>query len=306
MRAHILATLLGSTIALAAATAHASAPTSPAGAPTGGQAKVPDGDQAGVVVTGEATLQPALIAQLETWLSHHGHALVASPLDPESTSTLIDCFVIADETCARGVVDNHSKAQTIVYARVDATPNEDGEGGRDVTLVAYWVQKGAKPIVERRLCEHCTDQALRSSTDDLMAALIAVRSSHDPSKAASLRIGDAGAGDDAVLVPPPAADPEHDSATSRPAWLVPAIVVGSGAALAITGGILIAIDQNPDPHGPQQPTYRDTAAGGVALVSVGVAAAAVGAYLWWRTGSHGAPVAAATHDSAVVGWAGRF
>jgi len=67
------------------------------------------GGDIGVVVTGEATMQPQLAAQLEGWLRQHGHQLIASPLPPEAVNTLIDCFVIEDENCARGVIDKRAQ-----------------------------------------------------------------------------------------------------------------------------------------------------------------------------------------------------
>src|SRR5690242_12538281 len=76
-----------------------------------------DGAAAGVVVTGEATLQPQLVAQLEGWLREHGHPLVSSALEPDAINTLIDCFVIEDQSCARSLVEKRSKAATIVFAR---------------------------------------------------------------------------------------------------------------------------------------------------------------------------------------------
>ena len=42
----------------------------------------------GVVVVGEATMQPQLAAQLESWLRQHGHSLVPAPLPPDAINTM--------------------------------------------------------------------------------------------------------------------------------------------------------------------------------------------------------------------------
>src|SRR5690348_10645814 len=85
-------------------------------------------DEVGVVVTGEATLQPPLAASLEGWLREHGHKLVSSPLEADAINALIDCFVLEDLGCARGVIERRSKSQTIVFARVEVASGGQGMG----------------------------------------------------------------------------------------------------------------------------------------------------------------------------------
>lgn len=259
-------------IALTAATAHA--------------------NDVGVVVTGEATLQPPLSASLESWLRHHGHKLVSSPLEADATNALIDCFVLEDLGCARTVIERRAKAGAIVYARIEVTPG--GEGMGDVTLVGYWLQKGHEPVGERRTCPHCNAEQLANTAEDLMTALAA----EPPPPAA----------DAPKAAPAPAPVVETHAGTSdiaRPVTL-PKIVVGAGVALAITGVALVAIDSPPSKTGVQQPTYTSYKTPGYALLGTGVAVAAVGAFWWYRSGHNSAPVAAITPDGAVVGWSGRF
>src|SRR5512139_2546500 len=124
----------------------------------------------GVVVVGEVTMQPQLAAQLEGWLRQHGHQLVPAPLPPDAINTLTDCFVIEDEGCARKVIEKRSKTQAVVFARIDLKADS---ADKTVTLTAYWFDKGHDPIAERRFCERCTDVTLRSTADELMAALTA-------------------------------------------------------------------------------------------------------------------------------------
>lgn len=246
----------------------------------------------GVVVTGEATLQPQLSAQLESWLSRRGHSVVVSPLEPDAINTLIDCFVIGDLNCARAVVEKRTKARSVVYVRV-ATAADESDGSRDISIVGYWLQKGHETIGERRNCQRCTEADMRVAADDLMHALAAEPpvGSHVPTPETSSKAG------------------ATDVRAARQSRLVPGIVIGSGAALAITGGILIAIDQDQADlatTGAQPANFRETATAGVICLGVGLAAMAVGGVLWFHDSRSSVPVAAVTSDTAVIGWAGRF
>jgi len=104
----------------------------------------------------------------------------------------------------------------------------------------------------------------------------------------------------------PAPAPAAVVVEGPPQDYVPYAVIGVGGAVLVTGLVLIALDQSPDPHGAQAMTLRDTETAGIVLSLVGVAAAGAGGYLWWRDHHGGAPVAAVTHDAALVGWSGRF
>ncbi|HUJ58128.1 MAG TPA: hypothetical protein VLX92_06540 [Kofleriaceae bacterium] len=241
----------------------------------------------GVVVTGEATLQPGLAAALETWLREHGHRLESSPLEPDATNTLIDCFVLEDLNCARGVIDRRAKSQAVVFARVEVTQTADG--GRDITIIGYWLEKGHDAIAERRTCSKCAGDKLDTTTDDLMTALAAEPPAPAPN-----------------ATPGPTPVPPRPIEISRPSRLVPEVVIGGGAALAITGIVLIAVDKKPSATGVQKATYTSTAPPGYGLVIAGGLAIGTGIYLWLRQGSSSAPVAAVSRDGAVVGWSGRF
>ena len=247
-------------------------------------------DNVGVVVTGEATLQPQVRAGIEMWLRDHGHMLVASPLLPDATNKLIDCFVIEDAACAKAVVEQ-STAPAIVFARVDVT--DTSRSGRDFALAGTWLVKGANPVTVRRTCHHCTEEGMRETLVALLGSLVA-----DPPPAPA---------------PPPPAPPAAPSPApaavvveAPPPDYVPYAVIGAGGVVLVTGLVLIALDQSPDPHGAQSMTLRDTGTAGIVLSLAGVAAAGAGGYLWWRDRHGGAPVAAVTHDAALVGWSGRF
>src|SRR5438445_3323769 len=83
-------------------------------------------EQVGVVVTGEATLQPQVASELEVWLHTRGRTVEPAALEPSAINTLIDCFVLEDLSCARGLIDKRSKAPSVVFARIDQDRDEGG------------------------------------------------------------------------------------------------------------------------------------------------------------------------------------
>jgi hypothetical protein len=243
-------------------------------------------ERVGVVVTGEATVQPQVAAQLERWLHDHGREVVPGPLEPEAINTLIDCFVLEDLGCARGVVDTRSKSRAVVFTRAETTQNPDGT--RDIAITGYWFQKDHDALAERRVCTKCNDGTLHATVDELMLALV-----HEP--------------------PPPmpgykpaaaVAEEPSSEGSSMPKW-APLGLMAAGAGIFVAGGIMITIDQDLDPKGKQSPDIRDTATGGVVLAVTGAAAAGVGYYLW-RKQQRSTPIAAVSSDGGYVGWAGRF
>ncbi len=254
-------------------------------------------EKVGIVVTGEANLQPQITSQLERWLHDRGRTLTPGALEPDAINTLIDCFVLEDLGCARGVVDARAKSRALIYARVEQTPNADGT--RNISVTGYWFQKSAEPIAERRVCNQCTDAKLLATVDELMLAL-----AHTPP---------VGTGAPAVAAIPPtetatsASEPtetESDEGGSR--RLLPYGLMGAGAVALLGGVVMLAMDEDPDPADTTNPTYRDTGTTGVILGAAGAAALGVGIYLWFSDKGGSRPVAAVSSDGAVVGWAGRF
>lgn len=245
----------------------------------------------GIVVTGEATLQPQLASQLERWLHDRGRTYVPGALEPEAISTLIDCFVLEDLSCARGVVENRATSRSLVYARVEQDNNPDGT--RNITVTGTWFQKGHETIAERRVCTQCTDQNLFATVDELMLALVAAPPL--PTGAATTPTAPT-----TVL---PVSGTREDTTRSR---LLPYSLIGVGGLAAVSGLVMIGIDEDPDPTGQQSPTYRDTATMGTVLGLAGAAAVGVGVYLWLTDKPRSQPVAAISSDGAYVGWAGSF
>ncbi|MBA2540636.1 MAG: PEGA domain-containing protein [Deltaproteobacteria bacterium] len=294
----------------------------------------------GVVVAGEATMQPQLVRQIEGWLKKHGHTLVAVALPSDAIATLVDCFVIEDEACARGVIEKRGRAQSIVFARVDVQAGGDIE--KTVTVTAYWFEKGAKAGSARRFCERCSDATLRTTADDLMASLAKViPRSNGKVKITSNPIGatcdidgkavgstpfegDVPEGSHEITVTRERHRTETRTVTvkagettdvevalsvvetsGKPSRTLPIITIGTGAALILTGVVMLAIDEDKGPDEP--PEISNTAPLGVGL-AIGGALAVGGGMLWYRmTGkTESRPVAAIAHGSAYIGWLGRF
>src|SRR5436305_2530610 len=233
-------------------------------------------EDAGVVVTGEATLQPQLAAQLEGWLRGHGHRLVASPLDPDAINTLIDCFVLNDESCARNVIDRASRSPTVIYARITVSPSDDGT--RDITLVGYWLHKNQMhAVADRRMCEKCSEKQLRGTADELMVSLEHPATPDDPTSDHGPQTSGSG-----VTAGSGVRGPKSE--------VLQLVLIGGGAATALAGISMIALgEQRPARTGDQPATYRDYAPPGYALGALGLAAVGAGVYLWLHEGASSAP-----------------
>jgi PEGA domain len=313
--------LLASVIALSAAFA------SPARA----------GGDVGVIVTGEGSIQPQLAAQISDWLSRHGHTVVASPLPADAIPLLVDCFVMEKLACARNIVETRAKSASVVFARVD-TESDPDNGARNVTLTAYWFAKGHDAVGERRTCERCTAQALRTTADEVMKKLVG-RDGH-----VKLRSTPPGAriviDGQAIGVTPLDWDLSPGKHTIRMDMQGPGLVPASrevvvvsdrtelvdlslippaertwlrraqvsmmigGGALLLAGGVMIAIDQDAVPEAP--PRIRNSGPPGLALAITGAVVGGAG-YWWFRSSRKSSlPVAMITSDTAYVGWSGRF
>src|SRR5450432_1735706 len=124
-----------------------------------------DDDVVGVVVIGDANLQPRVTAYLEHWLETHSHSVVASPLSADAINTITNCLVLDDQKCALGVVDALSKSESVLFARTEVGKN------KSIVINAFWFSKGHEVIGERRGCEHCIGDAWHVAADQMMEAL---------------------------------------------------------------------------------------------------------------------------------------
>jgi hypothetical protein len=233
----------------------------------------------------------------------------------------------------------------VVYARLD-TKNNASNGTRDVTLTAYWFDKGHDAVAERKTCQRCTDQSLRTTADDIMKKLVGggavghVKLKSAPPGARITIDGQAigvtpldwdlpsgkhtivmdktdrkpasrdivVASDRTELLVMTLVPSGHDDTgdDGQLPRFVPIGVLAAGGLLLGTGIVLIAIDEDPVPSAP--PKIYDTGTTGAMLAVGGALVGGVGAYLLWFRSPKTAstPVAAFTSDSAYVGWLGRF
>jgi hypothetical protein len=290
-----------------------------------------------VVVTGDATLAAPTTAQIGTWLRGHGRAPGAA-LDDDATKTLVNCFVIDDHSCARGVVDKRSSSDEVVYAlveRVHARPTT-------ITITMFWLVKSHEPVGEHRACEDCSEDVMRGKIDvlldDLSSAAMTARGRikvHSKPEGMTVlldneRIGvtpierelPAGphtivltrrghrVGDRDVTVQAnenaeisiPVTDVEPPP--SDDPRLAAGLALGIGAVALGTGAALYATSETDD---GSKPTYRDTKSFGIAVGASGIALLAVGAYLWLHHGSSdSSPTASLDAHGGTVGWARAF
>jgi PEGA domain len=98
--------------------------------------------------------------------------------------------------------------------------------------------------------------------------------------------------------------PVVDGGTSR---LVPKLAVGVGAVAIAAGVLWLVYDEDPDPQGPQQPTYHNTSRYGYISLAAGLTTAGVGLYFWLRPDGTSAPtVTPLRGGGASAGWLWRF
>jgi hypothetical protein len=245
-------------------------------------ARSADARSVGVVVTGEEIMQSPLRAQLELWLRGHGHEPVASPFEPNAINQLVDCFVIEDKACAQKVVEQHAKADAILYARIEVVSNGTS---RDVIMTMHWFLKGKDPTAERKVCSGCSDDAMRQAADEMITALVPVEAVKIVAPPPPVRI---------VVVAP------------RASRMGPAIAVGTGVAALIAGGVLYATSETDD---GSKPTYRDTKPLGIGLAIGGAVAIGIGVVLMLREGparEPSGPAVAITPHGGFIGWTSRF
>jgi hypothetical protein len=259
----------------------------------------------GVVVTGDAKLQAPLAATLEGWLRTHNHEPFASPLDADAINTIVDCMVIEDQSCARTIIDKRAKSDAVVFARIDSSPAK--KAGQNITITAYWFVRGHDATAERRVCEHCTSDGMRTTAESIMKALSAVAETQKPS-AESEPVESPPAPAPAPTAPAPPPTPQV-LVVQRPPSEAPdpdrTLPIAIGAAGVVALGTSIGLMMHADDG--SAPTYRDTKPAGVVVGIAALGLIGFDVYLWLRP-SHPerGPIAIATRDAAIIGWGGRF
>jgi hypothetical protein len=120
----------------------------------------------GLLVTGEYLKGPTQ-TQAEKWLRAQGQEAVTNALPNDATKTLLDCFVLDDPKCSKGIIDARATTKSFVSIRIDIVSKKD----KDVRLTVDWFVKGHNPVTARRTCESCTESALRTTIDAMLLDL---------------------------------------------------------------------------------------------------------------------------------------
>jgi hypothetical protein len=248
-------------------------------------------------------------------------------------------MAMADMACARGVIEKRSGSTIVVVIVAQASGSKTR---REVQLSAYWITKKHDVVSLQRMCNHCKDDALPKTVDELMSDLsklvpamtAKVEISSTPPGLLALVDGQA-AGMTPIeheVTPGP-----HEVALARngkilekrsvtigagdstrvsfvapiekPQLVVihhsrtlPAIMLGLGVAAGAAGSVMIV---KGGPTGESM-YYRNYRTPGIGIAAGGGALALAGVILLLRGDSKEMPVATVTRDGAVVGWARSF
>lgn len=293
----------------------------------------------GVVVTGDAQLQVTLASQIEAWLRAHGHT-VAGALPPDAQSSLLNCMVIDDSACARGIVDTRAKSDSIVYGEVRAPRTRSSNA---TTLTVYWLVKGKEPVGMKRACEDCTPDLLDSTLDEMLTTVVGASelargrlALHSRPEGLTVMLDNEKVGITPLEREVPAGkhtivlmsrnrkvgertlriEPEVtaeitvpvtmpiEPVAHRPSRLVPGFTLAVGGAAVVAGAILYFTSDVDD---GSKPRYTDRRPAGIGVAAGGVVLAALGTYLWLRTSSSdSAPVVSFDAKGGTLGWAHAF
>ena len=290
----------------------------------------------GVVVAGEPTLQDKVRARVETWIQQHGFAVVDKPLSADAQKTLTNCFVIEDTGCARSVVEHQSKADYLVFVRVDLASDNT------IALAGYWFVKDRDAVAIKHECNKCVTTELNKNVFVTMKLLHDAtglakgrfRIAKPPGVVVMLDGANVGATPLEADVPPgkhtvalvrgdrelgrtvvelktgDVVDvdvPITDEGAEHHVGVLPKLLVFTGAAAVVVGGVFLYYGQK---NGPDDPlVYPDATKQGAIITGVGGVALITGLVLWWRASSGASsngPTAQLVPGGTIVGWTGRF
>lgn len=297
-----------------------------------------------VVTTGDAELQAIVAKHLEAWLRGHGHT-VAPSLSAEATSTLLNCMVMDDQGCARGVVDAQAKAESVLYVQALASRTNNA-----TVFNVFWFPKGKEPIGMRRACEECNADLMASSLAEMLGMILgasklergrlALRSRPEgmtvlldnetigvtplerevPAGEHTIVLMHRGqrVGERTLMVHAdvtadiliPVTLPAESVTTTREGRspLLGGLVMGLGGAALVAGVALYVTSEEDD---GTKLFYRDTKPLGIGLAAGGAVVAGLGVWLWLRArGSDeepaSSPTVTITRDTGVIGWSRAF
>ena len=298
----------------------------------------------GVVVIGDKPVQATVEKSVAEWLGKHQFATENGALDKDGVSTLANCLSLADMACAHGVVEKRAKVETLVVlvAQTSGPKSRDVQLSAywmskysDVVALQRTCRActgaGMPPVISTLLTElskmvpamtgkleiTSTPAGLIASVDgdtvgvtplvrDVTAGPHEVTISRDgqtiETKSVTVTAGETvpvAVTAPALPAPKPVLPKTVVVHRSR---AVPAVILALGLATA-GAGVYMYVEGGPT---GKDYYYRDYRTPGIGVAAGGGVLAIVGTILLFRAGSTEVPVVAVTHDSTVVGWAGRF
>ena len=93
---------------------------------------------------------------------------VGPSLPTDAVNTLLNCMLIDDQGCARGVVEARAKTDAILYGQVTRSRTTK----TSMILSVYSIQKGKDPVGMRRTCESCTKELMASMLDEVLGMVV--------------------------------------------------------------------------------------------------------------------------------------
>jgi hypothetical protein len=296
----------------------------------------------GVVVTGDSELQAALSRRLDAWLRSHGHT-IGDSLPPDATRSLLDCMIIDDEGCARGIVDARAKSASIVFAEIRKPRTRASNA---TTLIVYWLVKGKEPVGMRRACADCTEDLLGSTIDEMLRTIVGASElprgrlvlASKPQQGLTVILDNENIGITPLEREVPAGPHTvvlmwrgrkvaertleiHSEVTAeitmtatipvespptqeQPSRVLPGITLALGGTAIVSGALLYFTSDTDD---GTKPRYRDDKPVGIGVAAGGVALVAVGTWWWLRRGtSDSQPIVAVDRDQGFIGWTRAF
>jgi hypothetical protein len=236
----------------------------------------------GLLVTGDYLKGPTQ-DQAEKWLRAQNQKVVTTAMPKDAVKTLLDCFVLDDPKCSKGIVDARATTDSFISIRIDIVSKKD----RDIRLTMDWFVKGRNPVTGRRTCEECTESVLRTTVDAMLLDL----AKSSPGFIGRLKVTSTPAGitvlvdNETIGVTPIERDIKagvHKVRLVRDGRMGPEkdVKVEAGAFAEITlepppeGGIIV------DPPPPPPPS-RPSRAVPIAMIVVGGVAVAAGAGMYF-------------------------
>jgi hypothetical protein len=290
-------------------------------------------DDVGVVVIGNAPIQPDVKAHLASWLKSHGHKIADEPLSEDAINTIANCLILDDQRCARSAVEARSSASSVVLARVEVPT----KNSKDVAFTTYWFVKGHEAMGERRVCEHCKTDAWHAILDTMMTVLAtgqvelgALKVTSDPpgmivlldnnqigvtpletrvpvgKHRVDVTSGGRAMGTRRVMVNTRrAASVEVTASVDQGSSRVgPALLLVAGVGALGTGAYFLYLGSLGGPN--EKYVFTGATPIGVGVMAVGIGATIGGAVLLGQSGRKSTPVVAVTPSSGYVGWLTRF